>query len=509
MKNKKGVSLIILVITIVLILILVGTLTADAGNSIGNSRISTFASDLSEIEDATKTYYMLNNEFPSIDGKAYNQGEIIAIVPEKYQGKFKEELQLNNDDVSSDSNGTYYMIDLSKIDIEQSTRGSRLDESDVYVVVYPSMNVYYLEGLRANNEVYFSLSSKITKLTQIVKEETVEEGSTSLTTSDGIIIKKETDKWSNELNIVIESNFEENESLYIQLGDSQKYEIETVTGRNVLQLQNNFTTIYSSTTNQEMNTGIIAEDIEIFNNLPQENKKITVTKESFGSIKGIAVLELSNFENDLPSLISEISLHNKTYDTLLYFDVNDDTSGIDKVKYEYLTKIDEYGNINPYFENIESFDDDYMRSRAQTAYLTSGGVVFINIPMGIESVQINIFDKAGNSSGKIVQKVVTDLYIGIYETEVTRTSLKANLVVKVPTGDEIKSATISVSNDALNFANEQNIELVENSNGTYNASISYDKLTNITNKMYVKVNLNYGDNYFYKVKELDVNTIKV
>ena len=57
--------------------------------------------------------------------------------------------------------GSFYKINLSKLDIETSTRGTLVNgENDVYVVSFPSLKVYYLAGLSADSTKYFSLSSK-------------------------------------------------------------------------------------------------------------------------------------------------------------------------------------------------------------------------------------------------------------------------------------------------------------------------------------------------------------
>ena len=50
--NKKGLSLIILIITILLILVLIGITTAGIGNAVQNARMSSFGTDLNNIEDA-------------------------------------------------------------------------------------------------------------------------------------------------------------------------------------------------------------------------------------------------------------------------------------------------------------------------------------------------------------------------------------------------------------------------------------------------------------------------
>lgn len=515
MKNKQGITLMYLVITIIVILILGGSITIGIGNAVSNSRVSAFAQDLKEVEDATKVYYMLNGKLPALDSTVYTQGEITSFVPYKYKSDFTHELELNNDKLASESEGEYYLIDLSKIDIEQSTRGNRQDEdgnffaSNVFAVAYPSMNVYFLDGMKANNEVYFSLSSKITKRTNIQKQETIQDGNTSLTTSSGIIVKKESNTWSNDVNVIIESNMAENEKLYLQMV-TEKHLLSTVTGKNILQLNDKLTTVYSNTTNQEYSSGITEEELNTFSELSQDLKKIVITKEIDGVVIGKVEVNLENFENDLPSIATDINISFEPTYNYIYFSVNDKTSGIEQVRYEYVTKIDKSGNSVYYFENIDSYDDNYMKSRAKKATVASNGLVEIKIPKDIESIQINIFDKAGNSSAKLTEQVITNEYIGINETEVTTTSLKIDTVFKIPTGNNVNSCKVQISTDGINYANEKSISLGSASNGVYSSNVNYDNLSNITDKIYVKVTLNYGNNVeVIRIKEIDVNTIKV
>jgi len=277
MEEKKGITMIALIIMITVILILVVTITVTAGNSIDNTNISAFAEDLKEVEEYTKIYYMQNGKFPVIDEKVYTRGEILQIVATKNKGKFVEELQLNNDDVNSDNEGTFYKLDLEKIDVEQTTRGIQKDEkgrfleNDIYIVAYPSMNVYYLAGLNAKGQTYFSLSSKITKLTKIVRNETVETGSTSITTSNGLIVKNNNKEWSNKFNLVIESNMKSTEQLFIQVEGGSQHFINTSSGKNVFVLNENLKTIYSSTLNQQIPTNITDDEIsEVVQNICEE-----------------------------------------------------------------------------------------------------------------------------------------------------------------------------------------------------------------------------------------------
>ena len=227
MKNRQGVSLLVLTVTIVLMIVLLTTSVVIAGNIIDNSRLSSFASEVFDVKDATEVYYAYNEEFPYLDeDKAYSKGEILALVEPEYQNVFLNELILNGDNASSDDMGSFYKIDLSKIDVEQTTRGIKKDgnERDVFVISYPSMNVYYLDGVAAKNTKFFSVTSRVTTLVKISrpKEESLN-GETTVTQSAGITVKREKKEWTNKVNMSIETNLESGETLYIQLDDGAEY----------------------------------------------------------------------------------------------------------------------------------------------------------------------------------------------------------------------------------------------------------------------------------------------
>ena len=152
MKSKQGISLMVLIISISVMLILLSIIIVSVNNVSGNSKLAAFATDLSSIEDLTSSYYMKNNNFPikvedskTEEEMVMNQGTLLSRVGEENKEKFVDELKLNNDyNEESDDLGEYYPIDLRKLDIESTKRGTEENGNlkDIYVVSYPSMNIY-------------------------------------------------------------------------------------------------------------------------------------------------------------------------------------------------------------------------------------------------------------------------------------------------------------------------------------------------------------------------------
>ena len=78
--NKKGISLIVLIITIVLVIIILGITTTGVGNAVQNARMTAFGEDLNLIQDAVNVYFELNGEYPKQDENeyTYNSGTLTS-----------------------------------------------------------------------------------------------------------------------------------------------------------------------------------------------------------------------------------------------------------------------------------------------------------------------------------------------------------------------------------------------------------------------------------------------
>lgn len=158
MNKKEGISLVILVITIVVALILlsIGIVTID--KNIDNAAVSGFMNDLKDVEDTAAAYIIENG---SQDFGVYTYTEVLQLVAEDAKEDFLNELNLNKDSGAEE----FYIVDLSKIGVQKSTRGHESGgENDVYVLAKDTLHAYYLMGIVVNDIHYFSVSSKINNL---------------------------------------------------------------------------------------------------------------------------------------------------------------------------------------------------------------------------------------------------------------------------------------------------------------------------------------------------------
>lgn len=172
-KLRKGISLIALMITILVLATLSAIVVLSAKNSVDNSTVTEFISDLQKIEDATKNYYIKENKYPYYDNLKLSQAEILELVGSEKRAYLREEMEKNGD-YKEDGKSYYYEIDLSKIDVTQTSRGisKNGDATDVFVVSISSGNVYYLKGIETKDDIYFSMSDKIVKLYSVNEPET-------------------------------------------------------------------------------------------------------------------------------------------------------------------------------------------------------------------------------------------------------------------------------------------------------------------------------------------------
>ena len=186
-KSKRGISLVALLITILVMAILSAVVVLSAKNSVDNTNVTDFMNDLQKIQDAAQNYYMENGVYPFSENLELSQVQVLEQVGADKRAELREEMELNND-YSEDGTESYYIIDLSKIDVTQTKRGVKKsgNANDVYIIAKSSGNVYYLDGLETKDNTYFSITEKAVKLYSINEplkddDKDIEEGNTRVT----------------------------------------------------------------------------------------------------------------------------------------------------------------------------------------------------------------------------------------------------------------------------------------------------------------------------------------
>ncbi len=501
MDKKSGVTMLILILIIILVLILVGITIASAGNTIDNARLVAFATDLTRIEDATKNYYFQNNSLPITDETSYLKDDILQIVKDENKDSFIEALNLNEDNGEDTS---FYKIELGALEVEQTTRGTKKNgkEEDVYVVAFPSMNVYYLAGVKAKGNWYYALTPNLVDLVKL--DSNVDNTDESTYTAEGLIVKKKNKIWTNKFEFTIIADIDAGDTLSLKLNNSAEKQIQVTTGQNIINFNGSIKTCTSNTLNKEISLGITDAEIASFNST-NESKVITIYRKNAGSVLGEITLKYDNYDSTLPVIEEKNTISSGTTQNTLTFKASDTLSGIKEVRYEYLKKYDENGSIEDYY-SVNSFDEEYMKGSAKKATVKNGEVT-INVPKNIYEIEVVAFDKAGNASviSPLPTKTInTGVFIGIDVNRVTENT--ADLRFAFNTSNKINVATVSYSLDGKNYSDEIALTINNNGNNIYSSNFKYENLNlQVGSKLYVKVKANYGDNKTeVRIKQIDI-----
>jgi Tfp pilus assembly protein PilE len=499
MKNyeKTGISLIVLIITIIVALILIATAVISTTNAIDDTNITTFMDSLTEVQEATESYYIANNVMPMIDGsEVMNKDGLISIS--RSSEKLLEELTEN-----SDLDSQFYKLDLAKLNVTKTPYGyKKSGENDIFVIAYPSMNVYYPYGVNARSTIYFSITSKISNVTKIPQDQ-VDNSITTVISSGGVKVTKY-NGWANKMGVNIEAEMAVDETLYISVSGGTKHQIITTIGTNKFGFDL-LSSLTNDTETMKLSDELSTEEIAYIESgtKPLAERYVDILKYKGTEIIGKVRIDLSNFSKSLPT-ITNATLSSYETMNMVKLSLASSESGIKEIRYEYLKKYTDNGTIEDYYEGISDFDSAYMLSKAKSSKLVSGLTTTINAPKNIQSIKIAIIDKAGNIN-LYNQEIAPRLYIGYSIDSSTQESVQ--LTAKMFSINGIKSITFSKSLDGKVYTDEQVYALNTTTNGTtYKQNSPYTNITadnvyikmvavnydsTITETRIVKISLNY------------------
>ena len=151
MKNKKGISLIILVVTITVMLILASTVITVGLGNLNTKKLTSMYTDLKSINDHIYVYYDQYGTLP---------------LKEKFMGAYNFSETANPND---DQEG-YYVIDINKLDKLILTQNLDWEENEVYIINTKTHTVYYPAGVKLDGEKYYRLPGEYSKLETLVIE---------------------------------------------------------------------------------------------------------------------------------------------------------------------------------------------------------------------------------------------------------------------------------------------------------------------------------------------------
>ncbi len=401
-KNiKSGITFFTLIITIIVALILLTAITIQTKKAIDNATMVAFYEDLDKVSQEVRNYYMSNQAFPT---ETENEASLTTIdvmtyIDSRYLSQFNNELELNKDNTDN----VFYKIDLTKLNIEKSVAGFKKNGiNDMYVISYPNMNLYYLKGQKINNIVYYSVTSK---LSQVVKVEEKQSTSTDEPIYYQSYLKKETNTWSNKLTITAFAKITSGDKLYLVIPKSVGYtemELANVATGNY----NKTFTIYDLLFNNKDTSGnkILVTDLPVdmanaFRNFSSDNKYIEIVKKNNSVTVDRFKISISNYDDISPTLIAsnvQVTTAGDGYN--ININVTDDVygSGIRELRYDYLTKVDEFNVESNYYDSVSNFDTNYMLYNSKIADKVNDTTYSFEVPKGVKKISMIAIDKAGN-----------------------------------------------------------------------------------------------------------------
>lgn len=150
--SKQGITFITLLATIVIIIILASTVVISANDLIPKTQQKKFAKEIYMIQKKVEEYKFKNSVYPVEDTS------INYTIPEEYSNQF-------SDETITDSVVELKPIDLYEADVETISFGNKQKgENDIYVLSEKTGKVYYLEGYKYKDQIYYTLTDELIKL---------------------------------------------------------------------------------------------------------------------------------------------------------------------------------------------------------------------------------------------------------------------------------------------------------------------------------------------------------
>lgn len=479
-SKKSGITLFVLMVTIVIVAILVTISIMGIKNNVDNTVVTSFGNELKQIEDAVDTYYITNGELPSKNNiAAVNQDTLVGRVDRKGQDKFKMELRANGDYQEDGTKGEFYELDLTKINVNNSSRGygDKGDKQDLYMIAFPSMNIYYVKGVNAKNTTFFSLAS-IVENTNIKLDNNTDSSTVKLTSLQGVTIVKDNSQWMRSMGVTIMSNLLRDETLHIYIAGAnvEKQFTETNVDPTIV----SFNTI--GELSSKLTSGLSASEQTAFENAT--TKYIEVIKKKNGVEVGKERIDLSNYDNKAPYLKST-NLQNYNEMNVLTCVASDESagvvSGLKEVRYDYVTKYNASGSEINYYDGV-NYDETYMKTKAKKADVQSNGAVDLKIPKEVKTIKVAVIDNAGNIQISEIDSIA-GLFINYRLNSNIENSVFLDLYVTSPKG--ISTVNTYVSTDGSHYTDQKTTTLNTNT-VTNNILVEYNNLSN-TDHIFIKI----------------------
>ncbi|MDD2628493.1 MAG: hypothetical protein PHR25_03590 [Clostridia bacterium] len=394
MKEKQGISLLVLTIIIIVMIILAGTVVYTSAEATNNSKMAAFISDLETIGEAVEKYYLNNEELPIVLDTEYTKTSMINQLIEEDRKKVlsKEIDELN------DTEKKFYEIDMSKLEIKFSQYGMKEDGDplDAYYISEGNHNIYYLKGRRIARKYYFTLTEKLTGKKIVNSLEPEDTSSVNIVSkTDGIKISKNTKEWTNDLKVNVKTTFESGEKMSFFLGG-----IATLV--NVTQADYTFIIKdYLKETNNSVWQAVVI------------NKNKTLTVKKLNSLNQIIAETTINIDNvDMIGALkydvapSMTVSKNESFNLIKLSNLIDNNeSGVKNLRY---LKTKKRVIINGTETQVDYYDNQPITITWD--YIYNAGTIsdarMIKLPKDVSEIKVVFEDNAGNVDTQVVTYVI-------------------------------------------------------------------------------------------------------
>ena len=187
MKNKKGITMISLVITIIVLLILTSITIYNGLGQLGIKRVNNLYADIDSLSTKVAEYYIKNEKIP-INNEPYveNKDELKAILISNGATETANLINVNDE-------GAYYVLDLSKLDNLTLNYGddyktwnsSEPKSQNVYIINTVTHQIYFPHGVKSGDEYYFARFPDENEISPIELEEINSDWTMNITNISG------------------------------------------------------------------------------------------------------------------------------------------------------------------------------------------------------------------------------------------------------------------------------------------------------------------------------------
>lgn len=375
-RNKKGISLVILIIMIIVMIILASVVIYISADMVNDSKKAAFVSDLTLIEDLVDEYYLNNETLPVIEEVSYSKSGFTALITEGID-ELTNEISSNNDDEA-----TFYEVDLDKIDVQSTSRGLKLDgdNTDVYFVSSKTFNVYYLKGENIAGNYYFSLTESLTGKVNVNDSQTDEDASniTITNVTKGIKLVKNTTEYTNDLKVTVTTTLKTGETMLYKIANQEISVEENIINISNILLNNN--TIKSSFYESDSNKILIAQKISSGNIIAESKVSLANLDLLSGTVVPSSNITYSNNGNFILANISG------------YVDLGG--SGVKEARVVYTVRKNADNSTSPYYNDLpNNITKEYVKNSGK-----SFGPNILRLPTDVKGYALVFIDNAGNIS---------------------------------------------------------------------------------------------------------------